>query len=313
MKFHHVLALAFLALATPAFAQNNITVKGSVAATDCVQFVNKFQIQSAGAPCTTGGGTGAPSTATYITQTANSTLSAEQAMGSLATGLVKNTTTTGVQSIVVPGAGVEGWIAAPATSAIAAAQFTAVELGAATDTTISRASAGRIAVEGQTVPQLNAAQTWTAAQTQSGNPQFYVTATASQAGLVSATNTIVQFNNKSSSAGDVGSAFDNTTNYEWCPAWTGPVFLSAAVGELTGTIAVGTESLIQIMRGTTGAETAFRTVRMRNGSADSAEGLQISTMDVATSTTCYRVNTFITTTSGTWTIHANSFFSGRAF
>lgn len=43
--------------------------------------------------------TAAPTTATYITQTADATLSAEQAMGSLATGIVKNTTTTGVQSI----------------------------------------------------------------------------------------------------------------------------------------------------------------------------------------------------------------------
>jgi hypothetical protein len=41
--------------------------------------------------------------ATYLVQTASSDLSAEQAMGSLATGLVKNTTTTGVQSIATAG------------------------------------------------------------------------------------------------------------------------------------------------------------------------------------------------------------------
>lgn len=40
-----------------------------------------------------------PLNATYITQTTNSTLTNEQAMASLATGIVKNTTTTGVQSI----------------------------------------------------------------------------------------------------------------------------------------------------------------------------------------------------------------------
>jgi hypothetical protein len=45
----------------------------------------------------------APSDATYIVQTASSGLSAEQALGSLATGLVKNTTTTGVLSIAVAG------------------------------------------------------------------------------------------------------------------------------------------------------------------------------------------------------------------
>jgi hypothetical protein len=50
-----------------------------------------------------GAGGGAPTDATYIVQTANGTLSAEQAMGALATGLVKNTTTTGVQAIAVEG------------------------------------------------------------------------------------------------------------------------------------------------------------------------------------------------------------------
>lgn len=45
----------------------------------------------------------APSNATYITQTPNAGLSAEQAMSALGTGLVKNTTTTGVQSIAVGG------------------------------------------------------------------------------------------------------------------------------------------------------------------------------------------------------------------
>jgi hypothetical protein len=49
------------------------------------------------------GGAGAPADATYITKTANGTLSAEQAMGALATGIVKNTTGTGTQSIAVAG------------------------------------------------------------------------------------------------------------------------------------------------------------------------------------------------------------------
>jgi hypothetical protein len=44
-------------------------------------------------------GTGAPTDATYITQTPSGGLSNEQAMSALATGLVKNTTATGVQSI----------------------------------------------------------------------------------------------------------------------------------------------------------------------------------------------------------------------
>lgn len=49
------------------------------------------------------GGTGAPINATYITQTDSGVLTNEQAMGNLATGIVKNITTTGVQSIAVEG------------------------------------------------------------------------------------------------------------------------------------------------------------------------------------------------------------------
>lgn len=45
----------------------------------------------------------APKDAKYITQTTDSTLTAEQALASLATGLVKNTTTTGVLSIATAG------------------------------------------------------------------------------------------------------------------------------------------------------------------------------------------------------------------
>lgn len=48
-----------------------------------------------------GGGGGAPTTATYITQTPDAGLSAEQALSALGTGLVKNTTGTGVLSIAV--------------------------------------------------------------------------------------------------------------------------------------------------------------------------------------------------------------------
>lgn len=45
-----------------------------------------------------GGGGGAPTNATYITQTANGTLTNEQALGALASALLVNTTTTGVLS-----------------------------------------------------------------------------------------------------------------------------------------------------------------------------------------------------------------------
>ena len=47
------------------------------------------------------GGGGAPTDATYIVQTANATLTNEQILADLATGLLKNTTTTGVLTIAV--------------------------------------------------------------------------------------------------------------------------------------------------------------------------------------------------------------------
>jgi hypothetical protein len=53
--------------------------------------------------CTIPSGGGAPATATYITQTPDGTLSAEQALSVLSTGIVKNTTATGVLSIAAVG------------------------------------------------------------------------------------------------------------------------------------------------------------------------------------------------------------------
>lgn len=50
-----------------------------------------------------GGGGGAPTTSKYITQTPDATLSAEQALSLLGTGILKNTTGTGVLSIAVAG------------------------------------------------------------------------------------------------------------------------------------------------------------------------------------------------------------------
>lgn len=54
-------------------------------------------------------GGAAPTDATFITQTPNATLTAEQALSGLATGILKNTTTTGVLSIAaasdIPAAG----------------------------------------------------------------------------------------------------------------------------------------------------------------------------------------------------------------
>ena len=64
-------------------------------------FPYRGQIQ--GAAGGSGGGGNAPIDATYITQTPNGDLTNEQALSALATGLVKNTTGTGVLSIAANG------------------------------------------------------------------------------------------------------------------------------------------------------------------------------------------------------------------
>ena len=46
------------------------------------------------------GGSGAPTDATYITQTAHASLTAEQVLGALATGLMRSTTATGVVNTI---------------------------------------------------------------------------------------------------------------------------------------------------------------------------------------------------------------------
>jgi hypothetical protein len=81
----------------------------TTAAGDTAMFVSEgsgnwrcLDYQSAsGAPLS--GGTYAPANAKYIIQTTNASLTNAQILASLSTGLVKNTTTTGVLSIGVPG------------------------------------------------------------------------------------------------------------------------------------------------------------------------------------------------------------------
>lgn len=144
-------------------------------------------------------GSGAPSDATYITQTANGTLSAEQALSSLSTGIMRVATTTGVVTSLTDSAGIAANISdetgsgalvfgtsptftTPAlgtpsavnltngtalpVSGITASTVTAlgvgsVELGHATDTTLSRSSAGVLAVEGVVIPSVSSTDTLT--------------------------------------------------------------------------------------------------------------------------------------------------------
>jgi hypothetical protein len=84
----------------------------------------------------------APSDATYITQVASSDLSAEQALGALATGILKNTTTTGVLSI-----------AAAATDYVAPGATTTSGLTMATARLLGRDTASTGAIEELTIAE----------------------------------------------------------------------------------------------------------------------------------------------------------------
>ncbi len=86
------------------------------------------QVDDQGVATSLGGGGGAPSTATYITQTPDASLSAEQALSALASGLLYNTTGTGVLTKAT---------AAQVASAGVGEYYTSLSGGAATSLTLS--------------------------------------------------------------------------------------------------------------------------------------------------------------------------------
>jgi hypothetical protein len=89
-------------------------------------------------------GGGAPTDATYITQTANANLSAEQALAGLSTGIMKVTTVTGVVSAVTTSAELAGCISDPTGSGVLVLATSPVlvspTLGAAIATSLKTAS-----------------------------------------------------------------------------------------------------------------------------------------------------------------------------
>lgn len=78
---------------TPQGSVRAITVNCVGAGVTCTQSGSTWTVTVAG------GGGGAPTSATYITQTPDATLTNEQALSALATGIVVNTTATGVLTI----------------------------------------------------------------------------------------------------------------------------------------------------------------------------------------------------------------------
>lgn len=101
------------------------TIGTTVVANSCGAGNHVSAVSVAGVVSCTADSGGAPTTATYITQTADGTLSAEQALGSLATGILKNTTTTGVLSIAAAGT---DYAAAPSGTGLVRNNMAASEL-----------------------------------------------------------------------------------------------------------------------------------------------------------------------------------------
>jgi hypothetical protein len=87
------------------------------------------EFKNSGGAWTAFGGTSAPVDATYITQTPNGTLTNEQAMSALATGLVYSTTTTGVQATVANAAAGQVLVSGTPPAYSATPSVTSITLG----------------------------------------------------------------------------------------------------------------------------------------------------------------------------------------
>lgn len=99
---------------------------GNAPPTTAIPNASRVGVSGLQGPAGTPGASGAPTTASYITQVPEAGLSNEQAMSLLATGYVKNTTATGVQSaqavpIPITDGGTGGITAAAARTALAVA------------------------------------------------------------------------------------------------------------------------------------------------------------------------------------------------
>lgn len=166
--------------ATPAISLNDTVVTPGSYTNASLTVDQKGRLTAASS-----GSTPAPSNATYLVQTADGTLGNEQAMGALGTGLVKNTTTTGVQSIAAAG-----------TDYVAPGAVTTSGLTQATGKLLGRSSASTGAVEEITV----------------GGGLSLAAGTLTSSASPGGSDTQVQFNDGGAFGGDAGFTYDKTNN-----------------------------------------------------------------------------------------------------
>lgn len=130
---------------------------------------------------------------TIATQNANAVAITGGTMSGVPAAFTSGTI-TGITDLAVADGGTGASTAAAAATNLGlgtgdSPQFTAVNIGNATDTTVTRVSAGVIAVEGATVATLSTAQTFTAQQTLTSGLVIQTATAASIAAIANAINT----------------------------------------------------------------------------------------------------------------------------
>lgn len=242
----------------------------------------------------------APADAKYIVQTASSDLSAEQALGALATGIVKNTTTTGILSIAAAGT---DYVAPDAELTALAGLTSAADkipyfTGSGTASVADFTAAGRALVD-----DASAAAQITTLNT--GRAYFLANNSgAAQTGIADSTATKVNFKTE---VVDNGSLYDAVTNSRWTPP-AGPIFLYAQLF-ITGTF-ISTSGQIQLYLYKNGSLLFTKTQRAINTGEITAN---ISALTVANGTDYYEVFIWSDVSSGTSAVFQdanNCYFCG---
>jgi hypothetical protein len=206
-----------------------------------------------------GGGGGAPTTSTYITQTPDAGLSAEIALSTLATGLLKSTTTTGVLTTITDNS--SNWNTA----------FTQMLQwdGGATNLV---AATGRTSLGGTTVGQ----SFFTLA-----NPGAVTFPEISATNVVSAVSAATFRTDIGAGTGSGNVSNTGTPAAGQIPIWTNATTLKGDTGfTFSGT---GTSALLDIGSTDLGlARNAAGTLEINNGTAGQFGGLKIGTRDAGT-------------------------------
>ena len=175
---------------TPASAASTLVGRGSASgAGDWQEITVGSGLAMTGTTLSSSGGSGAPTTATYITQTADATLSNEQALSALASGYMKVTTGTGVvtsQATPIPLAD-GGTAQSTAAAALGASGLNIESATGHGDSDYTILATDRLVY---TTAALTAVRTWTLPLASAVNAGQTVSIIDAASGIVTGTNTL---------------------------------------------------------------------------------------------------------------------------